>query len=174
MELRAASAGPTLHESLLRDTEVTVEAIEALGAVHEERAAEDVAQYVGSSHPLDQRVAAARALGKVMVASTLPALESAVGVSEPEALRVAAACAVLAFGREREAMIVLAEALAKSGQGAEEVEATIEGWLRAGAGRGDERAKKWLGEWTDAGVRAGAARESRARLLREEVLPAVK
>ncbi len=170
MEMRAASAGPTLHESLLHDSAVTTEAIEALGAVHQEKAADDVSAYMASSHPLEQRLAAARALGRLTVARTLPALESAVKAGEPDALRTTAAMALVPFGREREAFTVLVDAFEKSTTESAVVESTFESWLRMRASQGDEHAQKALKQWTD----PSATRESRVKLLREEVLPYLK
>lgn len=170
MELRGSAAGPTLHESLLRDPAVTLEAIEALGAVHEESAASDIVRYLEPDHPLEQRVAAARALGRLVDGRTLSALQSALKPGEPAQLRTAAAIGLVAFGREKEAFPVLDEALSSATDNVSDVEAAIQTWLQTRADRNDEHAREWLKQW----VAPSATRATRTKLLHDEILPTLR
>jgi HEAT repeat protein len=170
MEMRGAAAGPTLHESLLRDAAVTVEALEALGAVHEEAAAQDIARYLGADHPIEQRVAAARALGRLADGRTLAALQSALKIHEPTELRTAAAIALLAFGREKEAFPVLDEAMSSTAADVSAVETAVADWLQARAAHNDERAQAWLQKWMD----PSATRATRTKLLHDEIVPSLR
>jgi hypothetical protein len=160
---RGGAAGPALSESLHRDPEVTLEAIDALGTLHHQPAWEAIVARLGDDSPLDVRVAAARALGRLDVPRAVPDLEGAMKSANPPLLRATAAAALLSYARAEQSLPVLIHTLPALGADAAPVEADVLRWLEARHAAGDTALAPVIELW----LTPDATPADHARILRE-------
>ncbi len=169
---RGAAAGPALVAAL-EEAGLAPEAAAALGGIRYTQGAPELALRVGPEHPLELRVAAARALGRLVEYDACDALLPLLAEAEPIDLRAAAAGTIARTApleRVAPAARLLVELLESPAVEPSESEAALESWLARLVEMGVESAPPVLGGWR--ALRRGRPTErvaGRAALLREKL-----
>lgn len=171
---RARTAGVALMRAL-DDADTRAAVLEALGAIgHPPALARIVQELRRRESDALVRASAARALGSLALPAAIPPLTSAIEAHEPREVRHAAALALAALDRARDAAPVLAEALTDDDVDAAAAEAALESWLASEAAT-DGNLRALLALWKSLdeppGIRPGAEsvakrRAERAALVR--------